>query len=1200
MKNLLFSFVIFLSISAFAAEEFEVQPYSAGRHFRAISLADYNGDGIAEVWTGDFNSPYNVEIWTYNSVIDNLEKVGEISGFSYSIHDIAVADLDGDEDMDAVVAVRSYGTYVCVNNGDSWTLSHLDNAYGWQVVLEDFDLDGNLDILAATDWSYLKVFYGDGLGGFLEGAAPPLERLNGDSKGMNVADINNDGRMDIIGLAGEWDGSGTNQYFLRAYTNTDTGSAIAWTSVGPDNYFSALPTNWNQSSPHSAGDLNKDGYTDLVDFSLDNRMYIYYGDIDGDSLIWEQTNPAIFQAPATSAVMFDIDMDTYPDIIYGGYNNFNDLHIYYNNHENWFVYDSVQTNYGIGDFHTLKAADVTGNGWPDIVASKYTTSDDGFVLYINSKAPAARKIYVNQNATGSNTGDDWENAYTNLNKALSLAGTGSELWVTKGLYLPDTIGLNNHRSASFIIPEGVSLYGGFAGTETLLEERDWDINITHLSGDIGVAEDSSDNCYHVVLGNTDARLDGFYVTDGYADGTAEESYGGAMLNDHVGSVSVANCIFEDNYAAVQGGAIANNFLNGSATIGNCSFINNSSSYGGAVDNHDTPSRMDRCLFTGNEVSIWGSSIFNWGAKSSSHITHCTFAGNLGDVGTIHNRASGISTYVINSIFWNNFSDIVLTNGAQNYVHYSRIEQAEYADINNNISGDPQFVDADAGDFHLAEGSVCIDSATVFFAVGNDTLVNADSSTYKGTAPDMGVYESNYLHLEKFYVDQNATGNNSGEDWTNALTDLNQALQSATSGNEIWVAAGVYTPDSAGTGLTPRSSSFIIPEGVSLYGGFAGTETLLEERDWDINITHLSGDIGVAEDSSDNCYHVVLGNTDARLDGFYVTDGYADGTAEESYGGAMLNDHVGSVSVANCIFEDNYAAVQGGAIANNFLNGSATIGNCSFINNSSSYGGAVDNHDTPSRMDRCLFTGNEVSIWGSSIFNWGAKSSSHITHCTFAGNLGDVGTIHNRASGISTYVINSIFWNNFSDIVLTNGAQNYVHYSRIEQAEYADINNNISGDPQFVDADAGDFHLAEGSVCIDSATVFFAVGNDTLVNADSSTYKGTAPDMGMYESNYITGISDSENKTPTSFALLQNYPNPFNPTTAISYRLSDLSLVDLSIFNVLGQKIATLVSEKQPAGKYQVNWDASGLPTGLYFFQLKAGKYSEVRKMMLLK
>jgi hypothetical protein len=88
--------------------------------------------------------------------------------------------------------------------------------------------------------------------------------------------------------------------------------------------------------------------------------------------------------------------------------------------------------------------------------------------------------------------------------------------------------------------------------------------------------------------------------------------------------------------------------------------------------------------------------------------------------------------------------------------------------------------------------------------------------------------------------------------------------------------------------------------------------------------------------------------------------------------------------------------------------------------------------------------------------------------------------------------------------------------------------------------------------------------------------------------------------PGTFVLDQNYPNPFNAATAIGYRLPAVSPVELTIYNLLGQKIETLVKERQQAGHHQVNWDASGFPGGIYYYRIVAGEFQQVRKMILLK
>src|SRR5262249_14970416 len=134
-----------------------------------------------------------------------------------------------------------------------------------------------------------------------------------------------------------------------------------------------------------------------------------------------------------------------------------------------------------------------------------------------------------------------------------------------------------------------------------------------------------------------------------------------------------------------------------------------------------------------------------------------------------------------------------------------------------------------------------------------------ADTGSGTAPivDMGAYEKWII-----YVKASATGANDGSNWTNAYTSLQSALSVASNGAEIWVATGTYLPTSG----TDRSASFTLKSGVAVYGGFAGTETLLSQRNWATNVAILSGDIATTGTSSDNSYHVVIGATDATLNG----------------------------------------------------------------------------------------------------------------------------------------------------------------------------------------------------------------------------------------------------------------------------------------------------------------------------------------------
>ncbi|MCH8170586.1 MAG: T9SS type A sorting domain-containing protein [Bacteroidetes bacterium] len=99
---------------------------------------------------------------------------------------------------------------------------------------------------------------------------------------------------------------------------------------------------------------------------------------------------------------------------------------------------------------------------------------------------------------------------------------------------------------------------------------------------------------------------------------------------------------------------------------------------------------------------------------------------------------------------------------------------------------------------------------------------------------------------------------------------------------------------------------------------------------------------------------------------------------------------------------------------------------------------------------------------------------------------------------------------------------------------------------------------------------------------------------------LTDINDIKNQIPKSFKLEQNYPNPFNPTTTISYLIPKASFVTLTIYDVLGKEVKTLVNKFQSVGKYNVTFNASNLSSGVYIYSIKAGNFSVSKKLVLMK
>ncbi|MCX8209824.1 MAG: hypothetical protein OTI34_02180, partial [Lewinella sp.] len=164
-----------------------------------------------------------------------------------------------------------------------------------------------------------------------------------------------------------------------------------------------------------------------------------------------------------------------------------------------------------------------------------------FSVALSAQSPA----YVDVGAMGANNGTSWENAFISLQSALGNTGPDiTEIWVAEGTYKPSAhpagcTSCATDRDFTFQLKDGVSLYGGFAGTETLLSDRDIAMNPTILSGDIGTVGDASDNVHHVVLAvfasTTPAtRLDGFTITGGNADGSSNITVSGETISRNKG------------------------------------------------------------------------------------------------------------------------------------------------------------------------------------------------------------------------------------------------------------------------------------------------------------------------------------------------------------------------------------------------------------------------------------------------------------------------------------------------------------------------------------------------------------------------------------------------------------------------------------------------------------------------------------------
>ena len=253
-----------------------------------------------------------------------------------------------------------------------------------------------------------------------------------------------------------------------------------------------------------------------------------------------------------------------------------------------------------------------------------------------------------------------------------------------------------------------------------------------------------------------------------------------------------------------------------------------------------------------------------------------------------------------------------------------------------------------------------------------------------------------LNAKVIFVKQGSNGN--GSSWAQALGCLHSALDRAKAGDEIWIAAGKYFT----TKDNDQSKSFVIPQGVKIYGGFAGTEADVNQRNLENNFTVLSGEIADKQNAYDNAFTVVTikhANQSTLLNGLVIEKGNAIGNAgtAEGCGAGIFNDGSNSDSspiIEKCIFMNN-AALEGAAIYNYAANGTCNpiIRDCRFVKNESYLnGGAIYNNGANGvcnpQIIKCLFEENKA-VYGAAILNKaeaGGRTAPIVKECDFVGNV----------------------------------------------------------------------------------------------------------------------------------------------------------------------------------------------------------------------
>lgn len=294
-------------------------------------------------------------------------------------------------------------------------------------------------------------------------------------------------------------------------------------------------------------------------------------------------------------------------------------------------------------------------------------------------------------------------------------------------------------------------------------------------------------------------------------------------------------------------------------------------------------------------------------------------------------------------------------------------------------------------------------------------------------PILGLLLCTQASATTYHVRSGATGSGTGLSWANAFTDLQEALSIVIPGDDIWVAAGQYRP----TTTTTRTVSFVLRNGVDIYGGFAGTETDITERDIASNPTVLNGDIGLIGDNTDNSYNVIKAGsitTSIELDGFRIMNGRSGSSYHG--GGMSATDCLGGhVLVKNCTFLNNYANTYGGGMYLAAAN--LTIERCVFSGNECTNGGAIcvgNNNGGYSNLTirNTLFTGN-IAFNGACLYNTLDYDALVIDRCIFTNNTSSNSILSinafDTARLLNSYIIGNAINGFSSNVLYANGFAN---------------------------------------------------------------------------------------------------------------------------------------------------------------------------------
>jgi hypothetical protein len=630
----------------------------------------------------------------------------------------------------------------------------------------------------------------------------------------------------------------------------------------------------------------------------------------------------------------------------------------------------------------------------------------------------------------------------------------------------------------------------------------------------------------------------------------------------------------------DGGGI--NCIFSSPTLENLIVSGNSAVNGGGIlfDTYSNPILRNSTL-TNNNATIAGGGICCW--NSSPRLENVTIESNTADYGGgIHCYTSSITlTNVLDSGNTANFvAGILCQDNSNSTVINSRVV--------HNIS-----LGAVGGICCYGNSSLYLNDVTIGWNIANT-----------GTSGGIDIVEESVANIINCTIIENSASNQGGGLFaysSNIQIEASSFINNSTTG---WAGGGIFAANSE---LQIDQCTFN-NNNVNGIGGaiFLNCgDTTGNTYQSNITNTVFTNNTGVAGGG------IWANGFDSSIVNLVIDKcEFTNNVAQEVYGGLELLGRKLNFTLSNSVITDNHA-IRSGAGAGFIWECKGKVSNCLFASNNA---GTGVNYNA----------GGVLAQRGATV---------DFMNCTFANNSASYGSGLTIGGGGNATITNCIFWGNNNDQIALDtldgqGGTLTVNYCDIQDGEIS-VNlidpsfstlswgvGNIDVDPIFVDSENGNYHLQDTSGCISKAIDAIEI-NAAMCYCPTSDIEGnprpnptgSMPDMGAYESpEGVVGVEFNELLNPTEYALFQNYPNPFNPVTKIKYSVPKLFNVVIKVFDVLGREVELLISDEKSAGTYELNWNASNLPSGVYFYTLQvvdpessSGQgFVETKKMVLLK